>query len=141
VIPSETELSRDFQLARAYRPLFLNLKGREWILEPHALGLTSGLKGQVFYIPVNSRDNEQDVVVCLVNPELRLADDLQRGGARVSLRLPKAEEYLRATLTLASRNPWPMPLRIERKGEEDEQELLFDLPQFGPAALLRLYHQ
>ena len=141
VIPSETELSRDFQLARAYRPLFLNLKGREWILEPHALGLTPGLKGQVFYIPANSRDTEQDVVVCILRPDLRLADDLQRGGARVRLRLPEAEEYLRATLTLASRNPWPMPLRIERKGEEDEQELLFDLPQFGPAALLRLYHQ
>ena len=141
VIPSETELSRDSQLDRAYRPLFLNLKGREWVLEPHALGLTPGLKGQVFYIPANSRNTEQDVVVCILRPDLRLADDLQRGGARVRLRLPETEEYVRATLTLASRNPWPMPLRIERKGEEDEQELVFDLPPFGPAALLRLYHR
>lgn len=141
VIPSERELSFDSQLARAYRSLFLNLKGREWVLEPHVLGLTQGLKGQVFYVPADSRSDEPDVVVSIVRPDMRLADDLQRGGASVRLRLPEAEGYVRATLTLATRNPWPIPLSIQREGEEDEQELVFDLPQFGPAALLRLYHR
>jgi len=138
VIPSERELSFDSQLDRAYRPLFLSLKGREWVLEPHALSLPPGLKGQLYYVPADSRGNEQNVVVCIMRPELRLADDVQRGGARITLRLPEGEQYVRATLTPASRNPWPMPLRIERRGEGGEQELVFDLPPFGPAALLQL---
>jgi len=138
VIPSERELSFDSQLARAYRPLFLNLKGREWLLEPHALTLPQGLKGQVFLIPPESRGNDRDVVVCMIRPLLRLADDVQRAGERVRLGLPDAEEYVRATLTPASRNPWPIPLRIKRRGEGKEQELVLDLPPFGPAALLRL---
>ena len=138
VIPSVRELSRDSQLARAYRPLFLNLKGREWLLEPHALTLPQGVKGQAYFVPTDTRSTDQDVVVCMIRPEQRLADEVQRGGGRLSLRVPDAEEYVRATLTLASRNPWPMPLRIERLGEGEEQELIINLPPFGPAALLQL---
>ena len=138
VIPADPELGEEATLARAYRPLFLNLRGREWLLEPHALEISAGLRGQVFSIPAEARSGEQDILVCLVQPGLRLAEEVQRSGMRVRLRLPASTEYVRATWTPAARNAWPVPVNIVREGEDDEQRLTIALPPFGPAGVLRL---
>ena len=138
VIPADLELGEEATLARAYRPLFLSLRGREWLLEPHVLETSTGLLGQAFSIPAEARSGEQDVLVCLVQPGLRLGEEVQRSGMRVRLRLPASTEYVRAVWTPAARNAWPVPVNIVREGEEDEQQLTIALPPFGPAGVLRL---
>jgi len=134
VLPSTGELAADPQLARAYRPLFLKLRGREWLLQPHVLSLPEGVKGQVFLVPAGVHNIERDVVVTVVRPGERLLDELQRGGVVVKLRLPEPESFRSAVWIAASRVPRPVPVRLIRK----EDQLVVELPPFGPAGLLRL---
>jgi len=135
VFPCERELNVDQVVSRAYRPLFSDLRGREWLLSPDALALSKGLEGQVFTVPGPERSSEPDVVVTVVQPGLFVTDDVLRDGKVVTVRHPAADQFTRAVWTAASRNTRAVALRVEHVGEG---VLSVTLPPFGPAGELRL---
>lgn len=134
VLPSAVELGADQTLSRAYRPLFANLKGRDWVIEPHPVKLPKNIEGQIFMVPSAVHSGELDAVVAVVRPGARLADGLLEPGGTVRVAIPEAESYIRATWLPALRNAWPVPLKIV----SEETEAVIELPFFGPAGVLRL---
>ncbi len=132
VMPSAGLLELDPLLSRAYRPLYLSLKGRQWVLEPHALRLPEGIRGQIFRVPSIERPGRSDLLVTVVRPGVLLADQSLRSGVIVRARAPEAEHLVRAAWTPAARPTWPIPLKVDYQ----EGELSVELPPFGPAGVL-----
>ncbi|HUU30438.1 MAG TPA: hypothetical protein VM123_21755 [archaeon] len=134
VMPSGPELGADPALARAYRPLFLALAGREWVLTPQPLKLPEGVEGQIFMVPSSSRSRGKDILVAVVQPNVSLEDGSLKAGVVVRVRVPEIEYIVRAAWTPAVRSPWTMPL----KPVVGEEEVTVELPPFGPAGILLL---
>ncbi|MEA1997376.1 MAG: hypothetical protein U9N45_07040, partial [Gemmatimonadota bacterium] len=141
IMPPAAELGAYNTLDRAYRPLFSQLKGREWVLDPNPLSLPESVKGQVFMVPTRSRSRERDIVVVITRHGERLDDARILSGVTVRVRLPEMENYLNAQWTQASRNPWPVTLKPVYREHEDRKnqsgELVVELPPLGPAGVLR----
>ncbi|HLA40897.1 MAG TPA: hypothetical protein VJ417_12925, partial [Candidatus Glassbacteria bacterium] len=133
--PCEAELNVDQVVSRAYRPLFSDLRGREWLLSTEVLDLPEGAEGQIFSAPAADRNAEADFVVTLIHPGLLVTDDVLREGRVVRVRHPAAEQFIRAVWTAASRNTRAVPLRLEHNSDG---VLSVALPPFGPAGVLRL---
>ncbi|MEA2063157.1 MAG: hypothetical protein U9P14_05625, partial [Gemmatimonadota bacterium] len=137
VLPSTSLMQASPELARAYRLLHQSLKGRKWILEPHALGqFPKGVRGNLFRVPSSDRPDRTDLLVTVVRPGVRLADQSSGRGVSVRVRLPGAERLTRALWTAAARPAWPVPLNAVYDNEAGE--LKVELPPFGPAGVLRL---
>ena len=134
VMPSTDLLEVNPELSRAYRPLYLSLKGRQWVLDPHALVLPDGIRGQIFLVLSAERPGRRDFLVTVVRPGVHLADQSLRSGAIVRVQIPEAEQLVRAAWTPAARPTWPIPLRVDYQ----EGEISIELPPFGPAGVLRL---
>lgn len=134
VLPSHEQLERDQVVGRAYRPLFQALRGRQWVLDPGALSVSGAAAAQVFRIPAADRGVERDLLVSVVRPGVRLADQSQRRGVVVRVRTPEARTVTRALWQPAGL-AWSLPVRPTVEGEET---LVLELPPFGPAGVLRL---
>ena len=134
VMPAAQLLANYPELSAAYRPLYLSLKGRQWVLEPHALSLPEGIRGQIFRVPSIDRPGRNDIQVTVVRPGVLLADESRRQGVIARIRVPEGEYLVRAFWTPAARPSWPIPL----KPVFEEGELTVELPPFGPAGMLRL---
>ncbi|MCE5271972.1 hypothetical protein LLH00_11910 [bacterium] len=134
VLPSHEQLAVDPTLDKAYRPLFSNLRGRQWVLEAGALELSHGVSGQIYRVPAPERGGERDLVVVLTRPGVRLSDQSLRRGVTVRLRTTDSRTVLRASWQAAGVS-WPVPLRTSLEGDET---LVVEVPPFGPAGVLRL---
>jgi hypothetical protein len=134
VMPSAGLIAANPMLSAAYRPLYLSLKGRQWVLEPHALRLPEGIRGQIFRAPSTDRPGRNDLQITVVRPGVLLADESRRRGVIVRIRVPDAEYLARAFWTPAASPAWPVPL----KPVYNQGELSVELPPFGPAGVLRL---
>jgi len=134
VIPSAGQLQANLEVSRAYRALYLSLKGRQWVLEPHALVLPEGIRGQIFRVPSADRPGRRDILVTAVRPGVLLADQSLRPGVTVRVRVPEAEYLVRAVWTAAASPARPIPLRPVFQ----EGEITVELPPFGPSGVLRL---
>ncbi|MBN2289284.1 MAG: hypothetical protein JXQ83_08115 [Candidatus Glassbacteria bacterium] len=134
ILPSTGQLETSPEISRAYRQLYLSIKGRRWVLEPHALTLPEGVQGQLFQVPSVERPGRTDYLATVVRPGVLLADESLRRGVVVRVRIPDAEYLVRAFWTPAAVPSWPLPVKtVFAQGE-----LSVELPPFGPAGVLRL---
>ncbi|MBW7996690.1 MAG: hypothetical protein FVQ81_09035 [Candidatus Glassbacteria bacterium] len=135
VIASHGELERDQQLGRAYRPLFAQLTGRQWRLDPVGLELPSGVRSQLFQVPSARVSGEFELVLCLVQPGVAITEEIRSASFTVALSFPGADRFNRASWQAASRAPRAVPLRVSSPAEN---RIEIVVPPFGPAGVLRL---
>ena len=138
VIPSHAELQRDKTLGRAYRPLFQALTARKWRLDPIRVGLPSGVRSQVFQRSTSRSGADQNLLICLVQPGVMLADEPRSTSTKITLEFTGAEVYNQAVWQSVSRTPRQVPLRVT---VSSENSLEVTLPPFGAAGILRLSTQ
>ncbi len=135
VIPSYAELQRDQSLARAYSPLFQTLAARQWRLNPIFIGLPSGIRSQVFQKNSSRTGADQNLLLCLAQPGVLLADESRQVSTNILLAFKGADAYNQALWQSASRLPRQVPLRVTSSGQDS---LEVTLPPFGAAGVLIL---
>ena len=125
---------RGWDTIAVYRPLTDAMVGKRWVFDADPLRLPSGYQGQIFRIDKHA-PRGGDVVVSVVNLDRSWRDKQFTEGLSVTVSLPEADQFKRATWlgVEKSREP-PQPCEIERAG----RKLLLRLPPVGAAGILRL---
>ncbi len=139
VMPSAAEVEAISILSAAYRPLFDQLKGRRWVLEPGALELETigGVEVNLFSVPVPERSRERDLLVTVIRPRAGMGGISFRTGVRLRISLDGVDQYLKATWIPTVRTAYQAPVRLAA----EEGVLVVDLPPVGNAGVLRLSRQ
>lgn len=132
-LPS-TELARDLETCKAYRPLTDALIGKRWVFDPNPLTLPPDYQGQVFRIDANA-PHAGDVVVTVVDLTKSWRKVVPVTDLTLTVRLPEAEQLTKVTWLSAEKSAkQPRDCGFTRDG----QTITVKLPAVGAAGVLRL---
>ncbi len=130
----DAELARDAATLNAYRPLTDAMIGKRWVFDADPVSLPRGFQGQIFRIDPNA-PHAGDVVVTVADSTRSWKDRQLTEGLDVTVRLPEAEQFGRATwLAVEKSRDAPLPCEFARDG----QGITVKLPPVGAAGVLRL---
>lgn len=101
----------DLELLKSWLPLFEPLRGREWLLEAHALSLPKGVKGNIF------KTNKGDYYIALVREE-----DMIEGKFKIRIRVSDGKRIRSARIYTPSEGRW-RAVGIKRDGSVIEVEI------------------
>jgi len=126
---NEDPLPKDqVTIYRKYLPLIEFMRGRKWVLTPHALTLPPNCDGNIF-----ETQNGNYIVTVMSTERSMLERQAKHAAVTVRIRLRDGKSIRKAEL-LSVDAASPVPVKLVRHG----QDIFFDVPRFITAGVVHL---